>query len=88
MEKPLFKIPPSVAKDEIFKQRLKTKLIDWNIVKNSGIDVPIWWEYMVKTGIKELARERGLEIKIQRIGQLNVQKIRQAYLTTKVNNLC
>ncbi len=39
---------------------------------------------MVKTGIKELARERGIEIKKQRIGQLNVLKLRQAYLNTNV----
>jgi hypothetical protein len=41
---------------------------------------------MVKTGIKELARERVIEIKKQRIGQLNVLKLRQAYLNTKVGS--
>ena len=40
---------------------------------------------MVKTGIRELAIERGKEIKKQRIGQLNVLKIRQAYLTSRVS---
>ena len=46
--KPQYKIPPNIAKEEIFKQRLKYKLIDWNIVKDSGVDILIWWEYMVK----------------------------------------
>ena len=41
---------------------------------------------MVKKGIKELARERGIEIKKQRIGQLNMLKIKQAYLNTKVSS--
>ena len=40
---------------------------------------------MVKTGTRGLAREICKEIKKQRIGQLNVLKIRQAYLTTKVS---
>ena len=55
--KPQYKIPPNVACDEIFKQRLKQKIINWNIVRNSGADILVWWEYMVKKGLKELARE-------------------------------
>ena len=59
---------------------------DWNIVKNSGVDILVWWEYMVKKGIKELAREKGIKIKKQRIGKLNMLKIKQAYFNTKVSS--
>ena len=39
---------------------------------------------MVKGGIKYLAKVRGKEIKSEQMGQLNMLKLKQAYLTTKV----
>ena len=58
----------------------------WLQVKADGADLLTWWEYLVKGGIRQLAQTRGKELKNQRLGQLNILKIKQAYLTLKVSN--
>ena len=40
----------------------------------------------MKKGIKQIALVRGKELKKQRMGKLNLLKIRQAFLTDKVSN--
>ena len=55
----------------------------WLQVKAQGADLSTWWESMVKGGVRKLAQTRGEEIKNQRLGQLNILKIRQAYLPLK-----
>ena len=47
----------------------------------------LWWEYLVKDGIKQLALTRSKELKKQKMGRLNVLKLRQVNLTNKVNNM-
>ena len=37
-------------------------------VKNQGVDVLIWWENLVKPGVKKLAMVRGKEMNRERRG--------------------
>ena len=83
--RPAFKISPSVVKDELFNQRLKTSMTEWIRVLDSGVEMLTWWEILVKKGIKQLAMTRSREIKKQTIGRLNILKLRQVNLTHKVN---
>ena len=57
---------------------------EWNDVKAHGVEVLIWWEKLVKPGIKKLAKTRGREMKKERRCQLNLLLVRQAYLTKKM----
>ena len=84
--KPSYKIPPNVVKDELFQTHLKDSMIGWLQVKADGADLLTWWEYLVKGGVIQLAQARGKEIKNQRLGQLNILKLRQAYLNQTVSN--
>ena len=85
--KPAFKISPSVVNDEIFINKLEYSMRQWQEVKDNGVEVLQWWEYLVKTGIKQLALARTKELKKQRMGKLNILKLRQVNLTNKVNNM-
>ena len=60
-------------------------MIEWIRVKEAGADLLLWWEHLVKGGIKQLAKVRGREIKKQRLGQLNILRLRQVNLTSKLN---
>ena len=56
----------------------------WKEVRSHGVDILIWWEKLVKPGIRKLALERGKELKKERKSHLNLLLIRQAYLTRKI----
>ena len=49
--RPLFKITPEVIYDELFQERLKDSMADWQEVRELGLDVLLWWEVMVEPGI-------------------------------------
>ena len=53
--------------DEQFKQQLQVSMMDWLQVKEDGADIMLWWDSMVKGGIKYLAIQRGKELKKQQI---------------------
>ena len=57
---------------------------EWKAVTNQGVDILIWWEKLVKPGIRKLAITRGKEMNRDRRGFLNLLLFRQAYLTSKV----
>ena len=82
--RPSYKIPPNVVDDKIFQTRLKKAMNGWTHAK-IGADLLVWWQYLVKGGIKHLAKIRGKELKKERLGKLNILKIRQAYLANKIN---
>ena len=44
----------------------------------------IWWESMFKGGVKFLAIQRGKELKKEKLGVLNMLKLKQAYFTSQV----
>ena len=62
-------------------------MIEWKKVKDNGAEVLLWWEYLVKTGIKKLILSRSKELKKQRMGRLNILKLCQVNVTIKVNNM-
>ena len=59
-------------------------MLEWQRVKEAGADIMVWWELLVKPGIKSLLIERGKEMNNERAGQLNLFMIHQAYLDRKV----
>ena len=81
-----FKSKPEVVVDPEFNRRLKCKVEEWSSVKDLGVDVMLWWEQMVKPGIKKLLIERGKEIKQERSGVLNLLMLRQSYLVNKIQS--
>ena len=83
--KPSYKIPPNVVTDSVFQTGLSESMLGWQQIKAEGVDLLMWWQLIVKKGIKEIAQVRGKELKKQRMGQLNLLNIRQAYLTEKVS---
>ena len=82
--RPSYKIPPNVVDDKIFQTRLQKAMIGWTHAK-AGADLLVWWQYLVKGGIKHLAKIRGKELKKERLGKLNILKVRQAYLASRIN---
>ena len=82
--RPLFKITPEVIYDELFQECLKDSMADWQEVRELGLDVLLWWEVMVKPGIKKLALQRSKELNKDKKGVLNLLLIRQAYLGKKL----
>ena len=79
-----FKANPQVVKDEIFKSRLKDKFNGWKEGK-CNMEFMVWWEEVVKPGVKRLLLERGKEMKSESRGQLNLLLVRQAYLVGKLH---
>jgi hypothetical protein len=70
--------------DADFKVKLVKCMSYWLLVKDMGVNVLVWWEELVKPGIRRLAKVRGREINKHRRGVLNLLVVRQAYLTKKV----
>ena len=46
----------------------------------------LWWDLLVKPGIKKLLINRGKEIKHEKLGALNLLMLRQSYLVRKVQS--
>ena len=82
--RPLYKINSEVICDELFQERLRDSMLDWQGVKDLGLEVLIWWEVVVKPGIKRLAIQRSKELNKEKKGELNILLIRQAYLGKKL----
>ena len=68
----------------MFRENLSNMRTVWLDIKNQGVDVLLWWEKLVKPGIKKLALERGKELKKERRSHLNLLLVKQAYLTMKI----
>ena len=60
--RPFFRTRPEVVMDNQFKESLKACMVEWHEVKQHGVDVLIWWEKLVKPGIKRLAKKRGNQL--------------------------
>ena len=59
-------------------------MLEWQRVKEAGANMMLWWELLVKPGVKSLLIERGKEMNKERSGQLNLLMIQLAYLNRKV----
>ena len=66
------------------ENRLPSYLI-WLNIKSFGLDVLVWWENIVKPGLKKLAQTRSREISKQVKGELNLFRLRQIYLNRKLS---
>ena len=44
----------------------------------------VWWDSMVKNGVKFLAKQRGIELNKERLGILNMLRLKQVYYTSQV----
>ena len=45
----------------------------------------LWWDSVVKKGIRQIAIQRGKEINRERRGELNLLFLRQSYLSRKLH---
>ena len=59
-------------------------MADWKEIRDLGLDILVWWELIVKPGIKKLAIQRSKEINREKRGQLNLLLLRQSYLARKL----
>ena len=82
--KPQFKAKPEVIRDSIFLESLRKQMTEWNIVKESGVDILQWWELIVKPGLRKLLINRGKELKREKVGVLNLLLLRQSHLVRKI----
>ena len=64
--RPLFRTRPEVVTDTKFRKSLENKMKEWHAVKDLGVDVLIWWEKLVKPGMRKLAISRGKEMNKER----------------------
>ena len=84
--RPFYKIRPEIVRDEVFQDRLSSSMKEWQEVKSYGVPILIWWEVLVKPGIRKLALERGKEISKARRSFLNLLMMKQSFLTRKVHS--
>ena len=82
--RPIFKVRPEIICDKIFQECLSESMTDWKEVKELGLDVLVWWEIVVKPGVKKLAIKRSKELNLQRRGEINLLLIQQAYHAKKL----
>ena len=80
-----FRIKAEVVNDSMFQDRLREALEGWLNIKSFGLDVLVWWENIVKPGIKKLAQKRSREMSKQMKGELNLLRLRQIYLNRKLS---
>ena len=82
-----FKLRPEVIKDILFKQRLEEAMQSWERVRNfqgMNTDTLLWWEVLVKQGIKKIGIQRSKEMNKEKREQLNLLLLRQVYLIKKI----
>ena len=56
----------------------------WNDVRSFGLDILQWWEQLVKPGVKKFAQKRARELSKELKEELNLLRLRQAYLNRKL----
>ena len=79
-----FRLKSEIIKDSVFKERLAASMISWQAVRGYGLDTVIWWEKVVKPGIRKLGIQRSREVNKDRRETLNLLLLRQCYHTKKL----
>ena len=79
-----FRIKAEVVNDGEFQERLKEAMEGWQRVRSFGLDVLVWWENIVKPGVKKLAQHRSRELTRAMREELNLLRLRQCYLNRKL----
>ena len=80
-----FRIKAEVVNDGFFQDRLREAMIGWQHIKSFGLDILVWWENIVKPGVKKLAQQRSREMTKQMRWELNLLRLRQTYLNRKLS---
>ena len=86
--RPHFKIPPEIVDDEIFVESISKAAEGWRQVRETGVNILSWWQFMVKPGIRHLAKARSVELKLHRRSVLNLLCVRQAKGKKPKNTSC
>ena len=79
-----FRLRPEVIQDSVFKARLGESMVTWQSVRGFGLDTVLWWEKVVKPGIRKLGLQRSKELSKEKREALNLLLLRQCYHTKKV----
>ena len=82
--RPSFKLKDEVIHDAEFQESLAKAMSDWQNIKAFGMNTLLWWEVVVKPGIKKLGVQRGKQMSKDSRAELNLFLVRQAYLNKKV----
>ena len=80
-----FRINAEVVRYSSFRRQLEEALMTWEEVRSYGADILLWWENIIKPGIRKLASKRGREIKKGVKEELNLLRLRQIYLNRKIS---
>merc|ERR1711888_325269 len=59
---------------------------EWDEVRVQGLPVLLWWEMIVKPGIRKLAMVRSKQINLGKRSSLNLLLLRQTYLMKKIKH--
>ena len=73
-----------MVQDATFEIRLESSMHEWLRVKDAGADLMVWWDSMFKNGVKFIAKQRGIELNKERMGILNMLRLKQVYYTSQV----
>ena len=84
--RPKFQIREEVARDKDFQEWVRESMQEWNEVREHGLPVLLWWEIIVKPGIRKLAMVRSKQINQGKRSSLNLLLLRQSYLMKKIKH--
>ena len=70
----------------LIQDRLKAPMHEREGAKDNQVDIMLWWEELVKKGIRKIALERGKEMSWERRGALNLLFLRQSFLGQQLHN--
>ena len=59
-------------------------MVKWKEVKTRGLDVLLWWENVVKPGVKKIAQKCSRDMNREKFELLNLLRLRQSYLHRKM----
>ena len=83
--RPSFRLTSEVIKDSIFKTWIEESMVSWQSVRGFGLDILVWWEKVVKPGIRKLRIKRSKELNLEKREALNLLLLRQCYLSRKIH---
>ena len=60
-------------------------MVSWQSIRGFGLDTLVWWEKVVKPGIRKLGIKRSKELNQEKREYLNLLLLRQSYLSRQVH---
>ena len=82
--RPSFRLTPEVIKDTTFQDWLEESMVSWESLRGYGLDTLVWWEKIVKPGIRKLGIKRSKQLNKEKRDFLNLLTLRQCYLSRKI----